>query len=109
MIVTDHLNPSQELPMPQDETAAFADDHDPFEHSLQKGLSDSEKIDQIHESVRLLVDEIRKLTAFLTAPKDGPSALDALTKAIAELAAETRAQGEILNNISATLLPPAGK
>ncbi len=95
--------------MPQDETAVLADDLDPFENSLPKELTDSQKIDQIHDSVRLLVDEIRKLSAFVMAPKDGPSPLDALTNAITELAAETRAQGEILSSISATLLPPTGK
>lgn len=95
--------------MPQDETAAVADDLEPFEHSLTKELTDSQKIEQIRSATLLLVDELRKLTAFLTAPKDGPSALDALTNAITELAAEARAQGEILNAISAAILPPTEK
>ena len=95
--------------MPQDENAALADEIESFENALPKELTDSQKIDQIHDSVRLLVDEIRKLTAFVMSPPDGPSALDQLTNAITELAAETRAQGEILNAISATLLPPTGK
>jgi hypothetical protein len=95
--------------MPQDETAAFADELEPFDNPLTKELSDSEKLEQIHASVRLLVDEIRKLSAFVMTPPDGPNALDELTNAITELAAETRAQGQILSSISATILPPTGK
>lgn len=89
--------------MPDHENAAVADALEPFENSLPKGLSDSEKIEQIRCCVLLLADEVRKLTAFLTAPKEGPSALDALVSAIGELTAETRAQSQVLDGISNTL------
>ncbi len=95
--------------MPQDENAALADELEPFENSLPKELTDSQKIEQIRSATLLLVDELRKLTAFLTAPKDGPSALDALTDAIAELTIETRAQSQVLDGISSALVPPTEK
>jgi hypothetical protein len=75
---------------------------------LHTELTDAQKLDQIRAGVHLLVDEIRKLTTFLTAPKEGPSPIDALVSAVEALAEESRAQTQSLMGISNTLEMLAG-
>lgn len=70
---------------------------------VDTGLTDAEKIDEIRNSVRMLVDEVHKLVAYLTAPAQKPSALDQLVAALGELTQETKRQGEGIERIAKAL------
>ncbi len=86
--------------------ADTAPDAADFEQTLElepSELTDSEKIDEIRQSVRQLNDEIRKLSAFLTAPAKKPSAIDQLVAAIEALTRETQEQGKTLGSIAGVL------
>ena len=90
--------------MPKVKTA----DAEPARELLHTELTDAQKLDQIRAGVHLLIDEIRKLTTFLTAPKEGPSPIDALVSAVEALTEESRAQTQSLVGISNTLEMLAG-
>lgn len=70
---------------------------------VDTGLTTEEKIDEIHNSVRMLVDEVHKLTAYLMAPAQKPSAIDQLVAAIGALTEETKRQGEGIDRIAKAL------
>jgi hypothetical protein len=70
---------------------------------VDTGLTTEEKIDEIHNSVRMLVDEVHKLVAHVTAPAKKPSAIDQLVAAITALTEETKRQGEGIDRIAKAL------
>lgn len=70
---------------------------------VDTGLTNDEKIDEIRNSVRMLVDEVHKLTAYLMTPAQKPSALEQLVTALAALTEETRRQGEGIERIAKAL------
>jgi hypothetical protein len=86
--------------MPKPKNATESAPADGLSELLPTELTDSQKIDQIRAGVHLLIDEIRKLSAFLTSPKEGPSPVDALVSAVEALAKESQAQTASLLGIS---------
>jgi hypothetical protein len=86
-----------------DETPAQTDETGINYELVDTGLTTDEKIDEIRNSVRMLVDEVHKLTTYLMAPAQKPSAIDQLVAALAALTEETKRQGEGIDRIAKAL------